>query len=322
MSESLIQGKRVLVTGGAGVIGRELLTWLRSKSALILSVDRYPLPDGDWPGVRHFVKDLAQADVDELRTFRPDIVFHLAATFERSKESPEFWLANWRDNVLLSHRVVEFVNDTPSVDTFVFCSSYLVYSPALYLSSAPGNGPVFLSETNRVEPRNLCGVAKYYTEREVDFLKHSLSRRLRTVHARIFRVYGCGSRDVISRWLRAAASDATIEVYNPENRFDFIFAGDVAEGLVRLAEAPGAGGAVNLGCGEARSIAEVLQRLRDFYSRPLKVVEVRRDEPFESSCADVTKLRELTGWVPPTDLAAGMQLVAEFERRQSAADIV
>src|SRR5437762_5971493 len=80
---------------------------------------------------------------------------------------------------------------------------------------------------------------------------------VRTISARIYRVYGCGSRDVVSRWVRALIAGRPIEVFNPENRFDYIFAGDVAEGLRRLADSPTASGIVNLATGRSPSIAEV-----------------------------------------------------------------
>ena len=65
MSKILFKDKKVLVTGAAGVIGRELLRYLIEEEADILSVDRLPLPDGDWDNVRHIRKDLAEDDLQE-----------------------------------------------------------------------------------------------------------------------------------------------------------------------------------------------------------------------------------------------------------------
>ena len=57
-----------------------------------------------------------------------------------------------------------------------------------------------------------------------------------SVSARIFRVYGRGSRDVVSRWIRSLtqAPDLPLTVFRKEGRFDYVYAGDVAEGLLRL----------------------------------------------------------------------------------------
>ena len=78
-----VKGKRVLVTGSAGVIGRELLKILKVKDANVLSVDRLPLPMGDYGEVKHIRMDLAVDNYDELIEFEPEFIIHLAAAFER-----------------------------------------------------------------------------------------------------------------------------------------------------------------------------------------------------------------------------------------------
>jgi nucleoside-diphosphate-sugar epimerase len=37
-------------------------------------------------------------------------------------------------------------------------------------------------------------------------------------------------------------------------------------------------------------------------------------EDFEASCADLTRLKSLTGWVPPTDLKTGIKKIIDYER--------
>ena len=323
MKESSIKGKRIIVTGGAGVIGQELLRLLISKGANILSVDRCPLPEEDWSGVVHIEKNLATDDLDKLCDFQPQIIFHLAAAFERSKESPEFWSANWHDNILASHRIIGPVKKMSSLEVFVFASSYLVYSPSLYLSPSLPEKVVHLREDDSIAPRNLCGAAKYYTERELEFMKYVRNPSLRTIYARIFRVYGCGSKDVISRWVRAALFGQDIEVYNKQNRFDFVFARDVAEGLLRLVESANGEGPVNLGSGVARSIQDVLNLLIECVpTAQWRIQDIDINEPFEASCADLARLKLLTGWLPPTSLEEGIRIVLEFEQNRVNQEIV
>ena len=137
-SMDALAGQRVLVTGGAGVIARELLDGLSTAGASVLSVDRLPLPTDPPPGVEHLVADLAFADLEPIARFRPRHVFHLAATFERSVESPEFWAQNWSDNVVVTHRLAELAAGLGEVESFVFASSYLVYDPEQYSTTASG----------------------------------------------------------------------------------------------------------------------------------------------------------------------------------------
>ena len=172
-----------------------------------------------------------------------------------------------------------------------------------------------LREDDLLEARNITGAAKYYAEKELDFIREYCNPSLRTIYARIYRVYGRGSNDVISRWIRASLAGERVQVYNRQNRFDYIFAGDVAEGLLRLAENPRAQGVVNLGSGKARSVQEVL-RIIDSLSG-LEEQYLGETECFEASCADISKLRALTGWVPPTDLETGIKCVLEYERNRA-----
>lgn len=133
--------------------------------------------------------------------------------------------------------------------------------------------------------------------------------------ARIFRVYGRGSRDVISRWVRAGLKDEPIEVYGRNNRFDYIFADDVAEGLIRLAESEAAQGVINLGSGVARSIADVVAILQ-IELPGLQVQDRRSDDMVEASCADMTLFQQITGWLPNTSLEEGIKQIIAYERER------
>lgn len=106
-----------------------------------------------------------------------------------------------------------------------------------------------LKESHVLQPRNLVGMTKLYTEHELSFAGRLLHQRMRVVSARIFRVYGCGSKDVISRWVRAGLNGQAIEVYGRDNAFDFVFAGDVARGLLKMGQNEQMNGIVNFGSG-------------------------------------------------------------------------
>jgi nucleoside-diphosphate-sugar epimerase len=140
----------------------------------------------------------------------------------------------------------------------------------------------------------------------------------RAAHARIFRSYGRGSRDVVSRWVRAALAGEEIEVYHPENQFDYVFAGDVAEGLLRMVRSPAAEGAINLASGTARPVSAVIEAIEAATGTRLSAGSRDANEPFEASQAGLSRLRRATEWSPQTDLQSGVRLIVDFERRLSA----
>jgi carbamoyl-phosphate synthase large subunit len=312
-----LRGQRVVVTGGAGVIATELLRQLSAAGAEVLSVDRLPVPEPP-AGVTHLVADLAVADLRPIAEFRPRYVLHLAATFERSVESPEFWEQNWTDNVVATHRLVELAATLPGVDAFVFASSYLIYDSVQYMTGHPAADGVALREDAGIGSRNLCGAAKLYGEAELRFAEEVQRVPFRLVNARIFRVYGRGSRDVVSRWVRAALAGETIDVYHAENRFDYVFSRDVAEGLLRMALTPGARGVLNLATGRARPVSDVIAAIERATGRPLPATTHPVDEPYEASRADTIALEAALGWKPSIMLEEGVEWLVAFERAQRA----
>ena len=308
-----MRGKRIFISGGAGVIGLEMVPRLVDLGAIVLVGDLKPRPDSFSPSVLYRWGDLNQMTESEFRSFAPDIFIHLAATFERSAESYDFWEENFLHNVRLSHHLMTLAKDAPSLRRVVFASSYLIYDPVLYQFDAAQAQPVSLKETDPVSPRNLTGMAKFAHEMEIHFIEKFCSDRLSTVCARIYRGYGRNSRDVISRWVRSLLKGEPIQVYRPEGFFDYIYAADSAEGLIRLAAADQVKGIINLGTGRSRRVQDVLGVLQQHF--PSMQAELTdSDIPFEASQADVSRYQQLIGWTPVYDLPQAIAEIVAYER--------
>ncbi len=310
------KNKRVIVTGGSGVIGKEIVEKLVSLSAKVRSFDLVSKPRQTSKLVEHVKRDLTFLDPKEFIEYEPDVIFHLAATFERTKETPSFWERNFKNNVELTHNVLNAAKECSSLKRFLFASSYLVYSPNLYLDETPSKNPIKLKEEDYINPRNLCGAAKYYSEKELEYLRNIDRSAFTYVSARIFRVYGLNSKDVISRWVKAGLSGKRLIVYGRESSFDYIFSRDVAEGLIRLAGS-NAEGPVNLGTGTSNTIDRLVKNLKSEIPR-LKIEELKKRVLYETSVADVSKRKKETGWKPRTDLEEGMRFVVDYERGRLA----
>jgi carbamoyl-phosphate synthase large subunit len=301
------KGKKVFISGGAGVIGTALVDQLLSAGAHLFVGDLKPQPAAWKSALRYRQGDLASMELEEIRSFSPEIYFHLAATFERSLENYAFWEENYHHNVYLSHRLLSQMQELPELKKIVFASSYLVYNPSLYMSRELRP----LKETDEASPRNLCGMAKFFHERELAFIS-SFNQDLQVISARIFRSYGKGSRDIISRWIRSALQGSPLQVYCPEGRFDFIYAEDVATGLKKLAESNFAG-VVNLGTGRPRLIQELLQLLITHFPG-LKTEQVVSQIEVESSAASMEKFYAATGWNGFRMLEETLPGIIDYER--------
>ena len=121
-------------------------------------------------------------------------------------------------------------------------------------------------------------------------------------------------RDPVTLWppLVLLQGDS-IQVYRPEGIFDYIYAADSAEGLIRLAESRLATGIFNLGTGRARRVQEVVDILRQHFPG-LRAAEVQSDIPYEASQADTTACAAVLGWKPEYTLERAIPEMIAFER--------
>jgi carbamoyl-phosphate synthase large subunit len=106
-----------------------------------------------------------------------------------------------------------------------------------------------------------------------------------------------------------------IAVYREEGLFDYIYAADSAEGLIRLAESKKACGIFNLGFGRARRVSEVVDILLTYFPGA-KVQKSQSDIAFEASEADMTKYHSTIGWSPEYSIERAIPEIIEFERKR------
>lgn len=281
---------RILVTGSSGRIGKYLVNKIGNEHTLKLIDKKTGF-------------DLSKEPLNEILDFEPEIIFHLAASFERTDESEWFHSINYHDNILASLRLNQAIAKMKHLKKVVFASSYLVYEPKLYLSPKPETFNFPLDEEDVANPRNLCGSAKFYNEQELDFIKRIIKKDLSVVHARIFRVYGEDGEEFISRCAAWKKDGIPVALWKPENRFDYIWAPDVADALYTLAFSE-ADGIYNVGSGKAHSIKEVI----DLVGCLTRQIPAPDGELYENSFADISKIKSL-GWSPKVDLKDGISRI-------------
>lgn len=303
--------KKIFISGGAGVIGSALVEKLSQAGAKLFIGDLKPRP-AKWPqDILYRQGDLNYIRPQEILSFEPDIFFHLAATFERSVETYDFWHENYHHNLRLSNHIMSCLKESETLKRVVFASSYLIYNPNQYYFDKPAEKALRLKETDPIYPRNLCGTAKLMHEMELKFLEH-FNNDLKTISARIFRVYGKNSRDVISRWIRSLLKGEPITLYKPEGLFDYIYADEVAEGLMHLC-LTNETGIVNLGNDNARRVTEVIKILR-LYFPEMEIIQSDMDISYEASQANMDSFKRITGWKPSKQLEDAIPEIIDFEK--------
>ncbi len=307
--------KKVFISGGAGVIGRELVSLLINEGAEIFVGDLVECPESFRKEVKYRQGDLNSLTKQEIEDFSPEIFFHLAATFERSTENYDFWEENHRHNCQLTHHLISLIKDLDSIKKIVFASSYLIYQPKLYQFKEPQTKAISLNEKDPIYPRNLIGVAKLSHEIDLRFLNEFKSENYDTICARIYRGYGCNSRDVISRWIRELIANKPIYLYKEEGIFDYIYAADSAKGLFKLSQLEQFNGIVNLGTGKGRKVSEIIKILKKYFPN-MKVIKKDSTIDFEASEANIDLLKSKVNWEPEYDLEKAIPLIINHENKK------
>lgn len=305
--------KKIFVSGGSGVIGRRLVHDLYAKGYELLVGDLKRCPnDFKDLNINYREGDLNQMTLKELEDFSPDYFIHLAAAFERTEESYGFWKESFLNNVCLSNHLMSISMQLKSIKKVIFASSYLIYDEELYLSEGIKD-PVILNESSPIYPRNLTGTAKLLHEKELDFIAAKCPHKFDICSLRIFRGYGYGSRDIISRWTRDLLHEKEITIFNAENSFDYIFCEDSSSAIINVLTSEHARGIINVAYGESVKIKDIC-RIFKLHFPNAKFKTKGKTIRYENSQADISKLRETTEWKPEISIEEGIKKIIDYEK--------
>jgi UDP-glucose 4-epimerase len=246
-----LNGRRILVTGGSGFIGRHVVSELAGDGAEVRAVDLQPHPD---PGVEIVEGDIVDAEVLK-RAFDGgfDGVVHLAAVTSvlRSLEQPEL---TYRTNVQGTHRVLEAAREA-GASSLVFASTNAV--------TGPMEEPA-ITERARLRPLTPYGATK--AAGEMLMSAYTASYGLRCTCLRLTNVYGLGMQakdSIVARLMRAILTGATFEIYGDGRQVrDYVNASDVVAAVRLALQSDEWAGPVVIGTGTSLSVLAVLDEVR------------------------------------------------------------
>jgi len=309
---------KTLVTGGAGFIGSHLV------EALLAAGHKVAVVDDLSTGRREFVSPAAtfcrldirdRSFVEVVAQHKPEVVYHLAARISvaESTRDPRGDAAANIGGTL----AVLAAAEKAGTEKLVNISTATVYAHGAELpwrEDAP-KGPLAA-----------YAVAKLACEHYAHH--YALFHRLATLTFRLSNVYGprqnpLGEAGVIAIFLRQMLARERVEIHGDGQQVkDFVFVSDVVRGLIAAAdrEFPPAsdcdGRAVNLGSGEAHTIVEVFQRLKEltgYAEEPVHTAPRPADQP--RMALDSARAREWLGWSPQVRWEDGLAQTHEWFRR-------
>ncbi len=302
--------KVILVTGGAGAIGSNLVKALSdagAKSVIILdnlsSSYKWIIPS--LPNVMFIEGDVTD-DIDLKRVFneKPEIVFHLAAFFanQNSVDYPE---KDLEINGFGTLKMLEY-SKLVGIKRFIYASS----GCAIYGKEAP------LPLTEEFTTMHLSTpyqITKMLGELYCNFFYHHYE--LPVVKTRFFNSYGPGEvpgqyRNVIPNFIYWSIKGLSLPITGTgEATRDFTYVEDLVNGLLRAGYYKQAiGQEFNLASGKETKIINLANMINNSVGNKagVKFVSKRKWDTKSRLLASIDKAKQLVGYEPKTEFKQGL----------------
>jgi len=332
--QNYYEGRTILVTGGAGAIGSNLiigLSKLVGNNGKIIVFDNLSAikSEDTWNVVPLsnilFVKGDVRSDIDLKRVFReePSIVFHLAAFFanQNSVDYPE---VSADVDIIGQIRLLEYAR-LSGVERFVYASS----GCAIY-----GSYPQMPLREDFISMHLTTPyqINKMTSEMYCNFYAHHYG--LRIVNCRFFNSYGPGEvpgqyRNVIPNFIYWAMNGQTLPLTGTgEETRDFTNVFDLVQGLVKSGFYDKAVGEnFNLASGKEISIIGLIEMVNTATGNQAGIVKKprRKWDTKPRLLASIDKAKQLIDYSPIVDFEEGFEKNIEWfkdcwEKIESLAD--
>lgn len=312
-----MKNKKILVTGGAGTVGCNIVKKLverQSEVTVIDNLDAYPfdyLKDygvGNLSNVNFIKGDITDRDLINEQIKKQDIVIHAAALADVGAcvRNPEI---EFQTNVVATQGILE-ESKKNNIEKFIFISSAAVYGM--------GNRGIF-KESDPCFPVSNYALSKYWGEQQTK-LYYDLYN-LPTTSIRFFSVYGSpqipkqGSHSwAVAIFGALAKKGKPITVFGDGNQIrDFTHVTDIAESVVLSAEKNSTNGQFfNVGTGKPTRINEIVEKVfQNVEPVPINYKPYPAGDPI-GGYSDTTLMKKLLDWEPQMTLDNGIKEYFEW----------
>ncbi len=299
MTFSLSSGQKVLVTGATGFIGSHLCRSLRENGAEVHGISR-KAHSHDEHYIRWWNGDLSNTEKvrEILTTIKPDVIFHLASHVLGSRNL-DFILPTFSSNL---HSTVNLL----VVATEIGCRRIIL------------TGSLEEPESDSTEsiPSSPYAVSKWASSAYARMF-HALYQTP-VVIARLFMVYGCGQKDLsklVPYLILSLLQEQCPRLSSGIREIDWIYVGDVVDGLLAVAQAPNIEGrTIDLGSGKLVSIQTVVKLITEIVGSSIEpLFGALPDRPLEQiRVANTLETHAAIGWKPKTTLEEGLDLTVKW----------
>ena len=307
---------KILVTGGEGFIGSwivEKLSQMGHRVTTLDNSDTYGVIEREeldrlcqwrqrnWKRVTKISGNVLMP-LDRVWLRKQDVVIHLAS-YPRAKivnDHPEMGVENIVVGTTgMLQDCVEY-----GIKRFVYVSSSMIY----------GNFADGTKEDFKANPINIYGEAKLTGERLTQ--QFSRSAGLEYVIARPSGVYGAGDIPdrVLSKFFAAAMNNRDINVHDANNRVDFTYVEDTADGIIRCAlEKKAANKIFNITAGSATSLGDAAKKIIQLTGSKSQIKDTGQNNLYpERGTLDISQAKNLLNYQPQHNFDQGIKKYYEW----------
>lgn len=274
-----IKTMNILVTGGAGFVGTNLIKALLQENHHVVSIDNYNtgLETNHQHGCQYIAQDIRTiSDYSVWGKF--DVVYHLAAIarIQPSFQDPENYFTT---------------NANATMKLAMYCAEKNI--PLIYAGSSSHHSGKF---------KNPYTFSKDIGEEIIQLFQHHYG--LKSSIARFYNVYGPyqlkegGYTTLIGAWERMIEEGKPLIIYGDgEKRRDFTHVEDIVNALQLILEKQAWGHIFELGRGKNHSINDIAS----MFNKPVIYKENKPGEAQITLCTDTTA-RDILGWEPKINI--------------------
>ena len=285
---------KVLVTGGTGFIGTEVVKQLHMKGYEVTILDKKDKPKG-LEQVKYIKGDLSSPARCVMACGNQDYVIHLAA----KARIPESFINpdEYFDSNVIGTRNILTAASAVGVRKFVFASSSSVYG-----NNTPPNKP-----THKPDPLNYYAMSKLFGEHLCR--QYKIIFNLNYNILRFFTVYSENQPTslLFGKFAQMIKEDKPVTIHGDgEMRRDYIHVSDVATACIASMESRVKNDTFNVGTGTNVSVNEVVDVLKTFAPN-LTAINIDKPKGYAPhTLADISKSKNLLNWSPKIKIQEGL----------------
>jgi len=289
---------KILVTGGAGFIGKHLVKYLLDKGNTITIFDNFS--NSEEKSLEYYIKSgvkIVNGDIrkfDEIlkETEDQDVLIHLAAKISVSQSilNPS---ETFDVNVDGTKNVLEACKKN-YVKKIIIASSAAVYGE--------GSSGMKLIESAKTNPISPYGKSKLKMEQEIE-----KNNKIDCVILRFFNIFGIGQTPeyagVITKFIEMISSNKPLEIFGDGMQTrDFVSINDVVESIYDAIK-NGKNGTYNIASGKAITINELAEFMISLSKKDLEIHHIsEKHGDIRYSEADISLAKSKIGYVPKLGL--------------------